>query len=154
MMAFILLLFAVTSLLPSISAGCCQNGWIPYDGHCYYIGYESLLTFSEALFYCISRDAYLTRLDTYSEYSFLRNFLKKTKASHGAWIGLTDRTKEGSYRWYGTYTSPTFSDWGPGQPDNLGNEDCVGIWESIDYRWNDFKCDSYKLKPLCEKKST
>ncbi|XP_045173704.2 perlucin-like protein [Mercenaria mercenaria] len=153
MRTFILLLFVVTNLLPSISAGC-PDGWISYGGHCYYIGYEALLTFPEAWLYCDIRGAYLTRLDTYSEYSFLRNFLKITKVSAGAWIGLTDQTHEGIYQWYGTNTSPTFSDWGPGQPDNLGNEDCVGIWAAIDYKWNDFQCVGYKLRPLCEKIST
>ncbi|XP_060562381.1 C-type lectin domain family 4 member E-like [Ruditapes philippinarum] len=142
---------AVMGLVPEIDAGCCQNGWIQYEDHCYFIDYETRLTFAGAWLLCSSYGAYPVRLDTFAEYEFLRGFLKKTQAIT-PWIGLTDKAYEGIWRWYGTETHATFSDWGPGEPNNNGNEDCVQLYSGYDYRSNDTPCHG-QLTPLCEKDS-
>lgn len=45
-------------------------------------------------------------------------------AGTDAWIGIYDAPLEGSY--ITSYNEPaTFLPWGPGEPDNMGNQDCV-----------------------------
>lgn len=58
-----------------------------------------------------------------------------------AWIGLTDVVSEGNFQWT-TGESFTFSNWGPPEPNNLGNEDYVYIWrrdfgDGPLWSWND-----------------
>ncbi len=68
--------------------------------------------------------------------------------SYGAlWIGLTDRTVEGTFTWVdGEYSGPgsyaATSGFGPGEPNNLyaGNEDYVYMASQSGYngKWNDY----------------
>jgi hypothetical protein len=70
--------------------------------------------------------------------------------AENTWIGLTDKTHEGIWRWFDTKEHATFSDWAAGEPNNVnGAEDCVHFSIYWDYKWNDVPC-SYKLTPLCE----
>nr|ACU83213.1 C-type lectin [Ruditapes philippinarum] len=150
MKSAIVLLLVVACLAPGInSRACCSDGWIAYKDHCYHIGYGTRLTFSAARVYCQSLGAYLVRLDTFDENTFLKGFLKKLMLE-STWIGLTDRTHDGIWRWFDTMSHATCSDWGPGEPNSHGNEDCVNFFVDNDYNWNDSTCHS-KYTPLCEK---
>ena len=54
------------------------------------------------------------------------------------WIGLSDTDREGYWRWAdGTYLH--YTNWGPSQPNNYNNEDCVAL-HSEDDRWYDRDC--------------
>jgi hypothetical protein len=55
----------------------------------------------------------------------------------GVWIWMTSYTK---------LTSTKFSNWSPGEPNNLqGNENCAAIMHATNGKWNDWHCngDSY-----------
>ncbi|XP_053407878.1 perlucin-like protein, partial [Mercenaria mercenaria] len=150
-----------------LSTGCCADGWTPYRSHCYFLAYGVQLNFAEAQRFCKARGAYLTRLDTYAENLFLgictmslyelnittitglSTFTHFISAMH-TWMGLSDRTHESIWRWADTNEHATFSEWFPGQPDNLNNEDCVGFNAAFGNKWNDYPCHS-KLTPLCER---
>ena len=46
------------------------------------------------------------------------------------WIGFTDQVKQGEYKWASEWASDktsTYTNWYPGQPDNAGNKDYVGM---------------------------
>nr|QHB21812.1 c-type lectin [Ruditapes philippinarum] len=119
MKTVIVLLFVFACLAQGINGkACCSDGWIAYKDHCYHIGYGTGFTFSAARVYCQSLGAYLVRLDTLDENTFLKGFLKKTNAGN-TWMGLTDKIHEGIWRWSDTNRHATFSDWGPGEPNNL-----------------------------------
>ena len=69
------------------------------------------------------------------------------------WIGLTDELIEGSWRWTLTKSTPSFTDWNPGQPDDWhGAEDCVIFGGKANaYKWFDEPCDNSYM-PLCEQR--
>ncbi|XP_060593193.1 perlucin-like protein [Ruditapes philippinarum] len=128
-----------------------MQGWIAYKDHCYHIGYGSRLTFSAARRYCQRLGAYLVRPDTLDENTFLNGFLKKSNAG-STWIGLTDKSQDGIWRWYDTKSLATCSYWALGEPNNFGNrnEECVHFDYGKDYKWNDNTC-RHMFTPLCEK---
>ena len=69
---------------------------------------------------------------------------------HGRfWLGLNDIEDEGTFVWASSNTSPSFTFWRPGEPnDQWGNEDCVHIVHDF-YAWNDLEC-SQKLGFICQ----
>ena len=89
---------------------------------------------------------------------------KSDRPEHeGIWIGLTDRTKKHVYVWEDTGLLPTYTNWGPRQPDdnaalgadNVTGEDCAVIVHLWGGKWNDFPCAPTesldKQNTLCEK---
>ena len=57
------------------------------------------------------------------------------------WIGINDISKEGAFV-YGSNGAPiTSTNWSPGEPNNVGNGDCVRIKQE---EWWDLNCDSSK----------
>jgi len=73
------------------------------------------------------------------------------------WIGLIrDNSCLENWRWAtdgdcmnrqgGDYTN-----WGPSLPNNDGyKEDCVDLWDKVNYDWNDDKCD-WQMNVLCQR---
>ena len=56
--------------------------------------------------------------------------------SERLWIGLTDEVTEGQFRWASGETS-TYTNWLPGEPNNVGNEDYVEMNYGGAGKWND-----------------
>ena len=63
-----------------------------------------------------------------------------------SWIGLNDRSVEGSFVWTNREIS-SFRFWAPKQPNNFKNEDCVHtLGAKHGYAWNDVPCNNcYKF---------
>ncbi|KAM9449640.1 CD209 antigen-like protein A isoform 2-T2 [Clarias gariepinus] len=74
---------------------------------------------------------------------------KQLKGSR-TWIGLSDRDKEGEWKWVDG-TPLTSGNWGPGQPDNFNEEDCAEIGFPDKQDLNDRPC-SHKQGWICEKR--
>ncbi len=56
------------------------------------------------------------------------------------WIGLTDRTVEGTFTW-NNGAALSFSNWWAGEPNNYGgDEDCIGNNFGGTGYWNDYSC--------------
>lgn len=73
-------------------------------------------------------------------------------SGHSYWMGLSDDLTEGVWRWLTNGSTPTFTDWQPGQPNNYHNkQDCAHFYYSFDYKWEDTECTANNL-PLCEKR--
>ncbi|KAJ7393784.1 chromatin-modulating protein mrc1 [Desmophyllum pertusum] len=66
------------------------------------------------------------------------------------WIGLNDRLKEDQFVWSdGTpfNSSRSYSNWRNKEPNNKGNEDCVGLYFNL---WNDNSCSGTNFY-ICER---
>jgi hypothetical protein len=68
------------------------------------------------------------------------------------WLGGSDGTIEGLWTWYTNGMDIQYTNWSPGQPDSPNgiDEDCLCIYGSHNYTWDDVPCTGYKLHPLCE----
>lgn len=70
------------------------------------------------------------------------------------YIGLSDKLIEGEYIWETSLqvlTGDTFSNWGSGEPNGAGNEDCVVYAPSRNYQWADVTCTRTEHY-ICEKR--
>lgn len=68
------------------------------------------------------------------------NSVSAVTAPYGQhWIGLTDRAVEGTFRWNNGAVA-TFTRWWAGEPNNSGDEDCIGNNFGGTGYWNDYNC--------------
>ncbi|XP_053086704.1 CD209 antigen-like protein E [Pangasianodon hypophthalmus] len=97
---------------------------------------------------CSSRGADLVIINSREEHEFISQQLGGSQA----WIGLSDRDREGEWKWVDG-TPLTTEYWAPGEPSNGTDEDCAEIYytDSNKAVWNDKKC-SVKLHWICEKR--
>ena len=65
------------------------------------------------------------------------------------WIGIHDPT-EGTFVYASNESPVEYTNWGEGQPNNSGDEDCVEIGYISNDSWNDDKCDT-PLGLICER---
>ena len=92
----------------------------------------------------------MVTIESSHENAFLTDYIGRLKVEN-YWIGLT--AVKGEFRWNGTGSIPTFTDWGPYQPSDTNRiEDCVEFfrWGSR-IHWNDREC-TFKNVQLCEQK--
>ena len=132
-------------------AGECPSGWWSTDEgeFCYHVS-ESRLTFGQSLEYCWAAGGHLAEFRTKEEEEAVE---AKLNEDIFFWIGLTDLTAEGVWRWTESHQEPSYINWAPGQPDNeFDNEDCACIFGG----WHDVACDvDYYGRPLhalCQKR--
>lgn len=131
-----------------------------YGGHHYQIvgGNWAKMTWrsseSDAWGRCYDKaPGYLASIGSSEENDFLT---AKMVSHHGfasgdeAWIGATDMSSEGTFAWLDGYlranvfwtnsgpVAGTYSNFGPGEPNENGEEDCVS--SGADGKWNDQSC--------------
>ncbi|XP_018516167.1 CD209 antigen-like protein C isoform X3 [Lates calcarifer] len=128
----------------------CPTGWTNFSCSCYLFSDESG-SWDQGRENCRARGADLVVIDSPKEQEFLLGF-----TSRSAWIGLSDRDEEGTWKWVDKTPlnlTVTAKYWRVNQPDNgngepqWGEEDCANI--SSD-GWNDLSCDA-SLRWICEK---
>ena len=99
------------------------------------------LAFEEARAYCGAFGGDLAVLESPEENAFVYD-----SGAESLIFGLTDAVVEGSFLWIDGST-PTYSNWAEGQPDNASEEDCVHFYP--DATWNDIPC-TMALGFVCE----
>lgn len=67
--------------------------------------------------------------------------------SSQAYIGISDAQTEGKFM-YLSGGPLTYSNWKPGEPNNMKNEDCAVIEGSG--KWNDLDCSNSNIFIICE----
>ena len=75
-------------------------------------------------------------------------------AANSVWIGGTDKDDEDKWKWSPSGTELSYTNWNPGEPNNVQDiEHCLVVigrpGESNDGKWNDAPC-SLKLKYVCQ----
>uniref|UniRef100_A0A671U6X4 C-type lectin domain-containing protein n=1 Tax=Sparus aurata TaxID=8175 RepID=A0A671U6X4_SPAAU len=130
----------------------CPEGWRMFNCTCFFLSVESG-NWDKGREDCIDRGADLVVIDSADIQTFLSDF---TTEETMAWIGMTDRVKEGSWAWIDR-APMTVKYWKKSQPDNggghqtLGYEDCAHIIiRGGDSSWNDLSCKT-RLRWICEK---
>ena len=119
------------------------TGWKHYGGHCYKF-FADKKSWGDARTACLGEGADLVSLSNNAENLFTITIVTET-----FWAGLNDQASEGSWKW--TDGTPySYTNWGGGEPNNSGNEDCVQIYTSASAQWNDLPC-SASLTYMCEK---
>uniref|UniRef100_A0A3B5REW9 C-type lectin domain-containing protein n=1 Tax=Xiphophorus maculatus TaxID=8083 RepID=A0A3B5REW9_XIPMA len=121
-----------------------QAQWVYFGGSFYYIS-ATQRSWQSSQYFCQYQGADLVIINSREEEVCIK-FQKR------AWIGLTDRIQEGSWKWVDG-TALTQSYWRFGEPNHFKgrNEDCVEIQNFDSERnWNDAQCanDNYWI---CEK---
>ncbi|XP_038058604.1 lymphocyte antigen 75-like [Patiria miniata] len=82
--------------------------------------------------------------------TFIKNVLSGATGQY--WIGLHDVIAENTFKWVDDTPLGSWNNWNPGEPNNVGNEDCAAVYASS-AKWNDDGCS--KAKPyICSKLST
>ena len=127
----------------------CPSGWYRILDSCIWLSREKK-NFNDANHHC--DQFHHSRL--FEPKSRLQNDLVVTlvenrqNESH-AWIGITDRIEEGTFRYLSSGKEVFFTKWTTGEPNNYDeDEDCVNFLFK-DRSWNDFGC-SNKLHFICE----
>lgn len=158
----------LTSTIPRLSEGGIVQEWKVADGGNGHV-YE-LIVVDYAITWTSARDAaaaatyagstgHLASVTSSAEDSFLKATFAPYIGDPNtnvpgvyAWIGLSDAATEGNYQWT-TGEAFTYSNWAPPEPNNLGDEDFVFVWQrkftgtSIDpngtvtWSWNDSRDD-------------
>ena len=120
-----------------ISTDICEPGWTYFGGYCYFtsLACASWLTAESN---CSAMNSDLVTVHNQEENVFIQHRHDGDKS----WIGLNDRSVEGSFVWTNKEIS-SFRFWAPKQPNDWNNEDCVhtlGVRHG--YTWNDVPCNN------------
>ena len=156
-MLFLLLLFVLCLFLIFFLsfAATCEAEWTSFGSSCYKL-YTLRQNWNNAKVNCQRAidGAKLVKIETEKENDFIKNKYLNTSGIY--WIGLSDIDNEGEWKWTDGTGLTGYKKWKSGQPNNLGNQDCVAILEG-DYtdghqnaEWNDLKC-SKELGYICKK---
>ncbi|XP_060589123.1 perlucin-like [Ruditapes philippinarum] len=135
----------------------CPKGFSRFGNSCFHVAHD-LANWPEAVVYCQVYGSHLAFIESEAESQFVTAYLKNFSASatdkdHYYWIGGTDAVSEGSWYWINVVKPITYTNWGPGEPDNSPamsshHQDCLAIFESSG-KWDDGWCET-RHNFLCE----
>ncbi|XP_063042200.1 ladderlectin-like [Engraulis encrasicolus] len=127
------------SVSASLTSSTCQTGWEQYGERCYKF-ISTLTTWAEAERFCLLLGGNLASVHSVEEYHFIQGLI--VMQAHGGtvtWLGGSDAQQEGIWFW-SDGSRFTFFHWGPGEPNNLNNEDCLHMNYGGGLLWNDIPC--------------
>ena len=112
--------------------------------------------------YCISQGSNLVTITNASMNAELQTLCQANYISgtYGCWIGLYMNITTFSWEWtdgsllnYGFNSdgSPTTSvlPWNNGEPNNSGNQNCIHLWASRSFNWDNQYCNFSAQTPIC-----
>ncbi|GAB6030380.1 Fc fragment of IgE, low affinity II, receptor for (CD23) [Chamberlinius hualienensis] len=121
----------------------CSPGFVLLGIHCYFFS-TAAATWHNAIKSCRDKDSHLAFPMNEQEQLNLQLALskrRKYKEKHNFWIGGNEE-KQGEWRWFHNKIPIKFANWAENQPDNVhGNEHCLLMVETANFKWNDFNCD-------------
>ncbi|KAL4233245.1 hypothetical protein ACF0H5_007929 [Mactra antiquata] len=132
----------------------CPIDFVRFDSSCYHFFDAPLLNWWEAMSFCAmfgNGEGTLATIESAAEEVYLESQLKVDTTHHGDfWLGATDIVNEGAYVWTrrNEYVSE-YTNWAPGQPSSGRAENCLALYEGVQFKWNDAPCD-YQASFICE----
>ncbi|CAH3179090.1 unnamed protein product [Porites evermanni] len=119
----------------TVLSGFCQSGWSYFIGYCYFTS-RTCGSWITAISNCSTMSSNLVTVHNQDENVYIQH----RHNGERSWIGLNDRSVEGSFVWTNKEIS-SFRFWAPQQPNNWRNEDCVHtLGAKHGYTWNDVPC--------------
>lgn len=119
----------------TVSIGAFPPYWAG-SGH-YYTLTSALLNWQQAEAEAVALGGHLVTINSQAEQDFLEaTFFSGANLPGSVWLGLTDQTVEGTFVW-SSGEVVTYTNWFPGEPNNLTNEDFAIIGATLAGRWND-----------------
>nr|KAG5703780.1 hypothetical protein BaRGS_009578 [Batillaria attramentaria] len=97
--------------------------------------------------YCQALHGKLAEIGSEEENEFVEQLARQ--GGRNVWLGGTDAESEGSWVWDSSGNALQFANWFKGEPNNRRSEDCLHMWVSHDYTWNDIVCDN-EMYFICE----
>ncbi|XP_058027610.1 CD209 antigen-like protein C isoform X2 [Ahaetulla prasina] len=120
----------------------CPYSWKHQRKYCYYFSTEKT-NWTNALWNCINRKAYLVSISSDEEQGFLTNNLNEVDY----WLGVSDL--EGQWKWKDSGMLVSTSFWNRGEPSKDENKDC-GIMHP-NGTWASAVCSAHN-RWICKKK--
>ncbi|XP_073822431.1 lectin subunit alpha-like [Musca autumnalis] len=144
---FVIIIAAILTL----TSGVVVEKWhTSEDGSLYYIEKDLKYNWHGAWNECARKNMSLIAIDTQYKHLQIDKLIKKLFAPCPSfWIAGHDNAIDLRYEWATTGEIFSFTNWGPNQPDRLGNnEHCVLIWQNT-WQWYDLPC-THNLGFICE----
>ncbi len=119
------------------STDICQPGWSFFGGYCYFKSH-ACASWLTAESNCSAMNSDLVTVHNQQENVYIQHQHNGDRS----WIGLNDRSVEGSFVWTNKEIS-SFRFWATKQPNDWNNEDCVHtLGARHGYTWNDVSCNT------------
>ncbi|XP_062607293.1 perlucin-like protein [Saccostrea cucullata] len=151
---FSIMIFTIVAIIAVIIAPVetnpCPHGWVHHASSCYLFISDVHKDWRGAMSHCNVLQAKLVEIETAAEDEFIRLHLKNNNYTGQFWMGLSDILREGEWVWMSSQKVATYTNWGPGLPDNYANnEDCGTLWNHYGFLWNDKYC-GHHVNFICE----
>ena len=124
----------------------CPDGWTNLESRCFRF-YPTAFDWETARQRCVDLGGDLAYPANQAQHDLLWRM-----AGVAAWIGVDDRTSEGSWRTPGGQ-SISYSKWCTGEPNGVDNENCGHLGLQSSGCWNDSPCTGFNRPYLCQKQS-
>lgn len=122
----------------------------PSNGHSYYLigthiggGLYDGMTWADAQAQAVLLGGNLATINDAGENSWVWNVFSIQPRVSNFWIGINDLSAPGVFQW-ASGQSPAYTNWSPGEPNNIGFERCGEMW-SPQGTWNNEAPSSAKL---------
>ncbi|XP_019637229.1 PREDICTED: uncharacterized protein LOC109479680 [Branchiostoma belcheri] len=117
-----------------------------------YKAFGEQLTFAEAERLCEDNDALLAMPHDTETDQFLIGLKNSVNPNSLFWIGLSDRSEPGLFKWNdGTRLQPSSTRWSPGEPSLIqSRENCVLYLSSSSNLWANRPCATQVASYICE----
>ncbi|XP_078621334.1 C-type mannose receptor 2-like [Branchiostoma floridae x Branchiostoma japonicum] len=138
--------FGGDSWLPETRQAGCSSGYQMHNGICYK-AFNTPKNFLDASSTCAADGGTLAMPKDASTNAFLLTLKNAVHRPGWFWFGLVDHHREGGWEWIDGTPLGSYRSWGPGEPNNAGDEDCAEFFPTS---WNDASCSRTDRKFICQ----
>ncbi|XP_078694695.1 uncharacterized protein LOC144923752 isoform X2 [Branchiostoma floridae x Branchiostoma belcheri] len=127
----------------------CPAGYQPFGDACFK-AFDEAKDYATAEAVCAAEGGILAEPRNIAVNDFLITLKTALNPRVRFWLGLSDREKEGTWRWNNgeELDRNSFASWAEGEPNQAGNEDCAVV--EADSKWNDVPC-RLRYRFICQR---